>query len=99
MTTEGPGTAGAIARRVIAAGATTVFVCGGDGTINEAAQALDGAGVPLGVLPGGTACVLANELGLGNDPVRAAELLMRAEPRTIAAGRIGRPDGIRASFS
>jgi YegS/Rv2252/BmrU family lipid kinase len=96
--TEGAGTAGEVTRREIAAGAGTIFVCGGDGTINEVAQALEGTDVPLGVLPGGTACVLANELGLGNDPGRAADLLATAEPRTIAAGRMRRPDGTSRLF-
>ncbi len=96
--TEGPSTAGAIAKREIDAGASTVFVCGGDGTVNEVAQALEGTGVPLGILPGGTACVLANELGLGNDPGRAADLLATALPREIAAGRLRRPDGSSRLF-
>jgi diacylglycerol kinase family enzyme len=96
--TTGPDTAGAIAKREIAAGAGTVFVCGGDGTVNEVAQALEGTGVPLGVLPGGTACVLANELGLGNDPKRAAAILATATPRDVAAGRLTRPDGSSRLF-
>jgi len=96
--TTGPDTAGAIAKREIAAGAETVFVCGGDGTVNEVAQALEGSGVPLGVLPGGTACVLANELGLGNDPGRAAAILATATPRDVAAGRLTRPDGSSRLF-
>ena len=96
--TEGPNTAGAIAAREIDAGATTVFVCGGDGTVNEVAQALEGTDVPLGVLPGGTACVLANELGLGNDPERAADLLATAMPRKISAGRLRRADGSSRLF-
>ncbi len=96
--TEGPDTAGAIATREIGAGATTIFVCGGDGTINEVAQALEGTGIALGVLPGGTACVLARELGLGNDPVRAAAALATAVPREIAAGRLRRPDGSTRLF-
>ncbi len=96
--TEGPDTAGAIASREIAAGATTIFVCGGDGTVNEVAQALEATGIPLGVLPGGTACVLASELGLGNDPARAADTLASALPRDIAAGRLRRPDGSSRLF-
>lgn len=96
--TEGPDTAGALASREIAAGATTIFVCGGDGTVNEVAQAMEGTGVPLGVLPGGTACVLACELGLGTNPARAADLLATAIPRDIAAGRLRRGDGSSRLF-
>lgn len=96
--TEGPDTAGAIAVREIAAGAGTIFVCGGDGTINEVAQALASTGIPLGVLPGGTSCVLANELGLGNNPLRAAAKLATATPRDVAAGRLRRPDGSSRLF-
>lgn len=96
--TEGPDTAGALASREITAGATTIFVCGGDGTVNEVAQAMEGTGIPLGVLPGGTACVLACELGLGTSPVRAAHLLATAIPRDIAAGRLRREDGSSRLF-
>ena len=96
--TEGPDTAGAIVAGEIANGATTIFVCGGDGTVNEVAQALEGTGIPLGVLPGGTACVLARELGLGSNPVQAANLLASAAPHDIAAGRLRRPDGSNRLF-
>ncbi len=96
--TTGPHTAGSLARQAATDGAGVVVVLGGDGTINEAAQALSGMNVPLGILPGGTACVLANELGLGNDPVRAARALAGARPRKIAIGRLGFADGASRSF-
>ena len=41
-----------------------LFVVGGDGTINLAVRGLAGSTTALGVLPGGTANVLAQELGL-----------------------------------
>jgi diacylglycerol kinase family enzyme len=41
-----------------------LFVVGGDGTINLAVRGLAGSKTALGILPGGTANVLAQELGL-----------------------------------
>lgn len=66
----------------------TVAVYGGDGTLNEAANGLLGRGIPLAFLPGGTANVMAYELGLPQDPVRAARLLTRGESRTVYPGII-----------
>ena len=47
--------------------------------------------VPLGILPGGTANVLANELGLGNALERAIARLSPCEERRIAAGKLCTP--------
>jgi diacylglycerol kinase family enzyme len=52
-------------------GFDAVVAFGGDGTINEAAQALVGSDVALGVLPGGTTNVMARSLGIPRDPVEA----------------------------
>lgn len=82
--TTGPRTAGPLAARAVDEGASLVVLCGGDGTINEVAQSMSGTGVPMGILPGGTACVLANEIGLGNDMVRAARRLAASEPHDVA---------------
>jgi len=65
-----------------------VLVLGGDGTINEVVQGLIDSNVPLGVLPGGTANVLAMELGLGSRLEAAAKRLAAFEPRPVALGRI-----------
>src|SRR5208337_2916693 len=73
--TRGPGTAGAIAREHIGRGADLIVAAGGDGTINEAAEGMLHSGVPLAILPGGTANVLANEIGLGSKIERAAARL------------------------
>ena len=50
-----------------------ILVFSGDGTYNEALNALsaDGA-VPFGFLPGGGRSVLPRALGLPRDPVEAA---------------------------
>jgi diacylglycerol kinase family enzyme len=84
--TEGPGTAGGIARGEIAAGADLILVAGGDGTVNEALPGMVGTGVPLAVLPAGTANVLSTELGFSNSMRRAAERLGHLIPRRIALG-------------
>jgi diacylglycerol kinase (ATP) len=86
--TTGPHTAGAIAREQIGRGADLILVAGGDGTINEAAEGIIGSTVPLGILPCGTANVLAVEAGIGLDPWRAARHLHELKPRRIAVGHV-----------
>jgi diacylglycerol kinase (ATP) len=86
--TAGPGAAAGLARDSIAAGADLVLVLGGDGTINEVAEGMIGSRIPLGILPGGTANVLACELGLAGKAERVAERLADLEPRRICAGRV-----------
>ncbi len=53
-----------LARRAAEARMDALFVVGGDGTVNLAVRGLVGSSTALGVLPGGTANVLAQELGL-----------------------------------
>ena len=86
--TQGPGTAGAIARRSIADGAELILAAGGDGTINEIAEGVAFSDVPLGILPAGTANVLANEMGLGSGIERAAASLHECIPTRISMGRL-----------
>jgi diacylglycerol kinase family enzyme len=77
-----------MARQAIAEGADLVIVLGGDGTVNEVLQGMVQSGVPLGVLPGGTANCLAMELGLGTRIEAAADRLAKSEPARIAIGRV-----------
>ena len=86
--TQGPGTAGAIARHSIADGAELILAAGGDGTINEIAEGVALSDVPLGILPAGTANVLANEMGLGSSIVGAAARLAECIPTRISIGRL-----------
>ena len=85
--TERPGMAHELAQTAAANGAEAVLACGGDGTINEVINGLYPCRVPLGILPGGTANILARELGLPLDPVRAAAELARWSPRRIPLGK------------
>ncbi len=56
----------------IARGADLMLAAGGDGTINEVAEGMVHSQVPLGILPAGTANVLAMEMKLGSKLERAA---------------------------
>ncbi len=86
--TTGPNMAGAMARAQIAGGADLIVVAGGDGTINEAAEGIIGTQVPLGILPAGTANVLATEMQLGGSLEKVARRLGDLRPRRISVGHI-----------
>jgi len=53
-------------------------VYGGDGTLMEAISGLIGSEIPLVILPGGSANVMANELGIPTDIKEACALLSHA---------------------
>lgn len=91
--TTGPATAGEIARTHIASGADLVLAAGGDGTINEVAEGMVHSQVPLGILPGGTANVLAMEMKLGSKLERAAERLGECTPHRISIGHLAGDGG------
>ena len=63
-----------------------VILGGGDGTMNAAAPALVETGLPLGILPLGTANDLARSLGLPLDPVAAARLITTADAQPVDLG-------------
>lgn len=86
--TTGPGTAGEMARAAIEQGASCILAAGGDGTINEVASGMVNSAVPLGILPAGTANVLATELGLGRDIEQAARLIPLCLAQRISLGRL-----------
>lgn len=86
LPTTGPATAAAIARDCLLKGADLIIAAGGDGTINEVANGLIGTEVPLAILPGGTANVLAVEMEVGTKMVRAAQRLSEWIPQRISAG-------------
>lgn len=100
--TESAGHTVELAREAGEVGASTLAVCGGDGTINDALRGLyraDALGdVTLAVLPAGTANLLAGNLGIESLD-HGIELSDTGEARALdvgvadgAAGR-GTPDG------
>src|SRR5260370_6623008 len=88
--TRAPGEATAMAHRASVEGRDLVIACGGDGTLNEIVNGLaaqqNGHQVPLALLPGGTANVLAKEIGLPWNIPAAAEKLLHGEVKEIALG-------------
>lgn len=89
--TTGPGDAERFAREAALDGSAEIVVAaGGDGTINEVANGLAGSDVPLGVVPTGTANVLAIEIGLPRSSEALGALLLTGTPRQIGAGRVNK---------
>jgi diacylglycerol kinase (ATP) len=79
--TQGPGHATEIAREAVSAGCLRIVAIGGDGTVNEVAQALIHTPAAMGLVPCGSGNGLALHLGLPKAPADALEL---------AAGTAGR---------
>jgi diacylglycerol kinase family enzyme len=84
--TEGPDSAAGLVADRIRGGADLILVAGGDGTVNEVVNGMIGEQVPLGILPAGTANVLATELGLTGNWIDVARDVGRWVPRRIPAG-------------
>ena len=88
--TGGPGDARRLAAEYgVAQGVDVVAVFGGDGTTMQAAAALVGTDVSLGVIPGGTGNLLAGNLRIPPSPARAARALVTGAARAVRPG----PDG------
>lgn len=88
LETHAPGSGKSLALAAVRQGYDTVLACGGDGTVHEVLQPLVGTDVALGVIPLGTANALAQNLGLGRNPVKAARALITAKPIEVPVGRI-----------
>jgi len=61
------------------ANADLVVAYGGDGTIMEVASALHGKELPMAIVPGGTANVIAHELNIPQNPKQALDLIFNRE--------------------
>ncbi|MEH6405212.1 MAG: diacylglycerol kinase family protein [Sneathiella sp.] len=68
---------------------SAIVGAGGDGTIAELANAMEGTNIPLGIIPMGTANVLAREVGIGLGIKKIVAVLTSAKPETIYPGLIG----------
>jgi diacylglycerol kinase family enzyme len=61
-----------------------IIAAGGDGTIRQAAAALIGSDMPLGIIPVGTGNVLAHEIGLARTPAAISSMLLQGPVAKVA---------------
>ena len=93
ITTDGPGHATILASEAVLAECAQVVAVGGDGTMNEVAQALLYSPAALALVPCGSGNGLALHLGLPLSPVSALELIAGVGGR-VAALDTGAANGL-----
>ena len=93
--TEEQGHAAELAAEAVRRGTDVIGVYGGDGTVMQAVEGMQGSDAVLGLIPGGTGNLLAGNLGISRNPGTAAGTLTTGSPRTIDLGRLETSDGTR----
>ncbi|MEQ9449403.1 MAG: diacylglycerol kinase family lipid kinase [Rhodospirillaceae bacterium] len=84
--TEAPGHAQRIAAGASGQEFDVIAAAGGDGTINEIVNGLKGNSVALGIIPLGTANVVADEIALRRSPALVARALAHGPIKNIHVG-------------
>jgi diacylglycerol kinase family enzyme len=82
----------ALTRLAVAAGADLVVAAGGDGTVRACAEALAGTGIPLAIVPLGTANLVARALGVPGQAGRALEVAFGGRDQPVDLGRVAAAD-------
>ena len=79
-----------LARQAVADGVESLVVCGGDGMVHLAVQAVAGTGTNLGIIPGGTGNDVARYFDIPrNDPQAAADIVVGSRVRSVDLARAG----------
>ena len=77
------GDATSMAAAAARSGADVVIAMGGDGTLNEVVNGLDGFDTPLGIIPLGTANDFATQAGIPTDADHAMDVILHGKPMCI----------------
>jgi len=79
-----------LAKQCVTDGVEALVVCGGDGMVHLAVQAVAETGTPLGMIPAGTGNDVARYFDLPRkDPEAAADVVLAGRTRTIDLARSG----------
>jgi diacylglycerol kinase (ATP) len=84
--TENIGDGTILAEESVREGYTHIVACGGDGTVNEVVNGTVGNGAVLGIIPFGTANVLARTMRIPVDIVQACRKFYDSEEKTMDIG-------------
>ncbi len=84
--TSGPRQMEQMAQTAIDSGCQRLLVAGGDGSLQEAAQALAGSGTAMAVIPGGTGNDFARSVGVDADLEAAVRTALTGEIRAVDVG-------------
>lgn len=86
--TEGPGHATTLAAKAVADGFGKIVAVGGDGTVNEVAQALLHTPAKMGIIPKGSGNGLARHLGIPVNVPQALKCLFTSQEITMDTFRM-----------
>jgi diacylglycerol kinase (ATP) len=87
ITDAAPGWPSTAVSAAVAAGARLVLAAGGDGTVRAAVEGIWGSAAVLGILPLGTANVLARNLGIPRRLEDAIQVALFGRDRALDVGR------------
>src|SRR4030042_7149141 len=85
--TVGPLTATQIARDAAYNGAEYIIAIGGDGTINEVLNGMHDTNAILGIVPMGTANLLARQINIPTNTVKALKSLDNVDIQEVSLGK------------
>jgi diacylglycerol kinase (ATP) len=74
-------------RRALDDGAELIIAWGGDGMVQRCVDVLAGSGVPLAIIPAGTANLFATNLGIPKDIEQAVAIGLHGRRRALDVGR------------